>query len=161
MATENCWRARKIQAELMKLGIRVGLATVSRHLPKNARDPTQQQRRMIQQLRETLPDEPIHRYLIDDNEERVHASTADTPIGRLVESRPSNRRQQSSDSRVSVAFATDIAGAKLLDGHASRGRSAQRTSRMNFENRQRKALPYRDALDAVPIESSSPENPWI
>ena len=42
MATENCWRARKIQAELMKLGIRVGLATVSRYLPKKERDPTQQ-----------------------------------------------------------------------------------------------------------------------
>jgi hypothetical protein len=26
MATENCWRSRKIQAELMKLGIRVSLA---------------------------------------------------------------------------------------------------------------------------------------
>jgi putative transposase len=30
MATENCWRARKIQAELTKLGIRVSLATLSR-----------------------------------------------------------------------------------------------------------------------------------
>ena len=30
MATENRWRARKIQAELSKLGIRVSLATVSR-----------------------------------------------------------------------------------------------------------------------------------
>ena len=46
MATENCWRARKIQAELMKLGIRVSLATVSRYLPKRERDPTQQQRWM-------------------------------------------------------------------------------------------------------------------
>jgi len=34
MATENCWRARKIQAELVKLGIRVSLATVSRYLPR-------------------------------------------------------------------------------------------------------------------------------
>jgi transposase InsO family protein len=34
MATENPWRARKIQAELAKLGIRVSLATVSRYLPK-------------------------------------------------------------------------------------------------------------------------------
>jgi len=46
MATENCWRARKIQAELMKLGIRVSLATVSRYVPKTKRDPTQQQRWM-------------------------------------------------------------------------------------------------------------------
>jgi len=121
MATENCWRARKIQAELMKLGIRVSLATVSRYVPKTKPDPTQQQRWItflrnhkdviagmdffvvptvrfrllyvwfaidhgrrrilhfnvtenptahwvIQQLRETFPNEPIHRYLIYDND---------------------------------------------------------------------------------------------
>ena len=33
MATENGWRARKIQAELSKLGI-LGLTTISRYLPK-------------------------------------------------------------------------------------------------------------------------------
>ena len=43
MATENRWRARKIQAELMKLGIRVSLATVSRYVPKTKPDPMQQQ----------------------------------------------------------------------------------------------------------------------
>jgi putative transposase len=121
MATENCWRARKIQAELMKIGIRVSLATVSRYVPNKERDPTQQQRWMtflrnhkdviagmdffvvptvrfrllwvwfaidhgrrrilyfnvtenpssrwvIQQLRETFPNEPIHRHLIYDND---------------------------------------------------------------------------------------------
>ena len=121
MATENCWRARKIQAELMKLGIRVSLATISRYLPKKERDPTQQQRWMtflrnhkdviagmdffvvptvrfrllyvwfaidhgrrrilhfnvtenptsrwvIQQLRETFPNEPSHRFMICDND---------------------------------------------------------------------------------------------
>jgi putative transposase len=121
MATENCWRARKIQAELMKLGIRVSLATVSRYVPKPRPDATQQQRWMtflrnhkdviagmdffvvptvrfrllyvwfaidhgrrrilhfnvtenptarwvIQQLRETFPDEPTHRFLIYDND---------------------------------------------------------------------------------------------
>jgi len=121
MATENCWRARKIQAELMKLGIRVSLATVSRYVPKKERDPTQHQRWMtflrnhrdviagmdffvvptvrfrllyvwfaidhgrrrilhfnvtenptsrwvIQQLRETFPNEPEHRFLICDND---------------------------------------------------------------------------------------------
>jgi hypothetical protein len=47
MATENRWRARKVQAELKKLGIRVGLATVSRYVPKPKPDPSQQQRRMI------------------------------------------------------------------------------------------------------------------
>jgi transposase InsO family protein len=34
MATENGWRARKIQAELSKLGIHLGLTTLSRYLPK-------------------------------------------------------------------------------------------------------------------------------
>ena len=212
MATENCWRARKIQAELMKLGIRVSLATVSRYVPKTKPDPTQQQRWMtflrnhkdvisgmdffvvptvrfrllyvwfaidhgrrrilhfnvtenptaswvIQQLRETFPDEPTHRFLIYDNDaifspavtsaiksfevdpkrtafrspwqngtaervvgsvrrelldhvvvlnedhlrrllreyvdyynaERVHTSIGDAPVGRPVESRPSDR----------------------------------------------------------------------
>ncbi len=121
MATENCWRARKIQGELMKLGIRVSLATVSRYVLKTKPDPTQQQRWMtflrnhkdviagmdffvvptvrfrllyvwfaidhgrrrvlhfnvtespsarwvIQQLRETFPDEPSHRFIIYDND---------------------------------------------------------------------------------------------
>jgi putative transposase len=121
MATENCWRARKIQAELSKLGIRVSLATISRYLPKKERDSTQQQRWttflrnhkdviagmdffvvptvrfrllyvwfaidhgrrrilhfnvtenptsrwVIQQLRETFPDEPTHRFLIYDSD---------------------------------------------------------------------------------------------
>jgi transposase InsO family protein len=44
MATENRWRARKIQSELSKLGVRVGLATISRYLPKVQPDPGQQQR---------------------------------------------------------------------------------------------------------------------
>jgi putative transposase len=34
MATENGWRARKIQAELSKLGIHLGLTTIARYLPK-------------------------------------------------------------------------------------------------------------------------------
>jgi putative transposase len=44
MATENCWRARKIQAELSKLGIPVSIATVSRYVPKTKPNATQQQR---------------------------------------------------------------------------------------------------------------------
>jgi len=44
MATENPWRARKIQAELSKLGIQVSLATISRYLPKAKPDPGSQQR---------------------------------------------------------------------------------------------------------------------
>jgi transposase InsO family protein len=46
MATENRWRARKIQVELSKLGIRVSLATISRYLPKADPDPGSQQRWM-------------------------------------------------------------------------------------------------------------------
>ena len=44
MATENPWRARRIQAELEKLGIRVSLATVSRYVPKRTPDHDQRQR---------------------------------------------------------------------------------------------------------------------
>ncbi|MCB9725493.1 MAG: transposase [Spirochaetaceae bacterium] len=43
MATENQWRARRIQAELEKLDIRVSLATVSRYLPKREPDLSQRQ----------------------------------------------------------------------------------------------------------------------
>jgi transposase InsO family protein len=134
MATENRWRARKIQAELMKIGIRVSLATVSRYVPKTKSDATQQQRWMtflrnhkdviagmdffvvptvrfrllyvwfaidhgrrrvlhfnvtenptgrwvIQQLRETFPDEPAHRYLIYDNDSIFSAA-----VTRAIES---------------------------------------------------------------------------
>ncbi len=43
MARENGWRARKIQAELSKLGIHLGLTTISRYLPKvrPGQDPQQ------------------------------------------------------------------------------------------------------------------------
>ena len=44
MATENHWRARKIQAELSKLGIELSLATISRYLPKLKPNPKSQQR---------------------------------------------------------------------------------------------------------------------
>jgi len=46
LADENGWRARKIHGELEKLGFTVGLATVSRYLPKRAPDPSKQQRWM-------------------------------------------------------------------------------------------------------------------
>ena len=46
-ATENPWRARRVQAELEKLGIRMSLATVSRYLPKSEPDRDQRQRWMI------------------------------------------------------------------------------------------------------------------
>ncbi len=43
-ASENGWRARKVQAELVKLGFSVSLATVSRYLPKRNPDHDQRQR---------------------------------------------------------------------------------------------------------------------
>jgi transposase InsO family protein len=43
-ATENDWRARKIQAELQKLGFSVSLATISRYLPKRWSDDIQRMR---------------------------------------------------------------------------------------------------------------------
>ncbi len=46
LAAENGWRARKIHAELKKLGFTVGLATVSRYVPRRAPDPGKQQRWM-------------------------------------------------------------------------------------------------------------------
>ncbi len=44
MAPENPWGARKIHAELAKLGIEVSLATVSRYLPKQPPDPARRQK---------------------------------------------------------------------------------------------------------------------
>jgi putative transposase len=46
LATENPWRARKIQVELAKLGFSVSLATVSRYLPRGKPDEGQRQRWM-------------------------------------------------------------------------------------------------------------------
>jgi putative transposase len=43
-ADENGWLARKVRAELAKLGISVGLATISRYLPKRDPDHGQRQR---------------------------------------------------------------------------------------------------------------------
>jgi putative transposase len=43
-ANENGWRARKVRAELGKLGISIGLATVSRYLPKRKPNCDQRQR---------------------------------------------------------------------------------------------------------------------
>jgi hypothetical protein len=44
LARENGWRARKIQAELEKLGFSVSLATVSRNLPTRRPDEQERQR---------------------------------------------------------------------------------------------------------------------
>ncbi len=160
MATENCWGARKIRAELSKLGIRLSLASIARYLPKTGpdADPLQRwstflrnhrdliagmdffvvptlrfrllyvwfaidhgRRRIlhckvtespsalwvIRQLREAFPNEPIHRFLMFDNDanrrrllreyvayynaERVHTSIGDSPAGRADEAKPSRR----------------------------------------------------------------------
>ena len=40
MATENAWRAPRIHAELLKLGLTVSERTVSRYLPKKPVDPS-------------------------------------------------------------------------------------------------------------------------
>src|SRR5262245_60857990 len=44
LATENGWRARRIQGELSKIGIDVSLSTISRYLPKITPNPESQQR---------------------------------------------------------------------------------------------------------------------
>jgi hypothetical protein len=46
MATENGWRTRKIQAELSKLGIHLGLTTIARYLSKVEADIDPHQRWM-------------------------------------------------------------------------------------------------------------------
>ncbi len=46
LAGENGWRARKIQAELQKLGFTVSVATVSRYLPKRNPGDDERQRWM-------------------------------------------------------------------------------------------------------------------
>jgi putative transposase len=45
-ALDNGWGARKVQAELGKLGFTVSLATVSRYMPRHPRDKGKQQRWM-------------------------------------------------------------------------------------------------------------------
>jgi transposase InsO family protein len=129
MATENHWRARKIQCELWKIGIQVGLATISRYLPQTNPDPGHHQRWMtflrnhrdviagmdffvvptvrfhllyvwfaidhrrrrvlhfnvtqsptarwvVQQLRDAFPGEPMHQYLVFDNDAIFSAEVA-------------------------------------------------------------------------------------
>ncbi len=45
-ALDNCWGARKVHAELGKLGFTISLATVSRYMPRQPRDKRKQQRWM-------------------------------------------------------------------------------------------------------------------
>jgi transposase InsO family protein len=56
MATENGWRARKIREELSKLGIHLGLTTLSRYLPQVAprRDPEQRWMTFLRNHRDVI-----------------------------------------------------------------------------------------------------------
>jgi transposase InsO family protein len=56
MATENGWRARKIQAELSKLGIRIGLTTIARYLPnaESGNDPYQRWMTFLRNHRDVI-----------------------------------------------------------------------------------------------------------
>jgi putative transposase len=56
MATENGWRARKIQAELSMLGIHLGLTTISRYLPKvgSGKDPHQRWMTFLRNHRDVI-----------------------------------------------------------------------------------------------------------
>ncbi len=166
MATQNPWRARKIQAELLKLGIRVSLATVSRYLPNKSSDPNSQQRWrtflrnhkdvvagmdffvvptarfrllyvwfaidhgrrrvlhfnltehptarwVIQQLREALPGEPAHRFLIYTTTRSSHPQSLEQSraSGCFRNARPSEahgRTEQPSDSSAASAASCSI-----------------------------------------------------
>jgi hypothetical protein len=117
MASENGWRARKIQAELEKLGFSVSLATVSRYRPERKPDDGQRQR-WITFLRNhkgviagmdflvvpTLQFRLLYVWFVIDerhlrgllreyvdyyNEDRVHTCLRDSPHGRPVQIRPS------------------------------------------------------------------------
>jgi transposase InsO family protein len=72
MATESCWRARKIQAELVKLGIRVYVWFAIDHGRRRILHFTittnLTARWVIPQLREAFPEEPTHRFLVHDND---------------------------------------------------------------------------------------------
>jgi len=56
MASENHWRARKIHAELAKLGIHLGKTTISRYLPKlgPAKDPRQRWTTFLRNHRDVI-----------------------------------------------------------------------------------------------------------
>jgi hypothetical protein len=127
MASENRWRARKIQAELSKLGIRVSLATISRYPPKAHPDSGSQQRwtTFLRNHRELLDhvvvlgEDHLRRLLREYvdyyNTERVHTSINDAPAGRESESRRSAAAKVVGFPRVGGACTIDISGAMQPD----------------------------------------------
>jgi hypothetical protein len=102
-ALDNGWGARKVHAELGKLGLAVSLATVSRYMPKRPHDKGKQQRWMtflrnhkdgiaamdffvVPTITFRLLRDYVHYY----NTDRVHTAIQDAPEGRVTETRPSS-----------------------------------------------------------------------
>jgi hypothetical protein len=98
-ALDNGWGARKVHAELGKLGFTISLATVSRYMPKQPGDKGKQQRWVGSCKRElidhviVLNERHLRRllrgYVRYYNTDRVHTSIQDAPEGRPAEKRPS------------------------------------------------------------------------
>jgi hypothetical protein len=91
MALENPWGARRIHAELAKLGIEVSLATVSRYLPKRPPDPVRRQS-WLTFLRNHKGGIAAMDFFVVPmayyNAERVHTALGDSPNGRPSETPP-------------------------------------------------------------------------
>jgi hypothetical protein len=118
---ENGWGARKVQAELEKLGFQVSLATVSRYLPRRRPSDTQRQRwtTFLRNHRDAIaamdffvipavrfelldrvivPEEQhlwrlLRAYVEYYKREGAHTRLRDSPSGRPIEYRPSPRAQ--------------------------------------------------------------------
>ena len=99
LAFENGWGTRKIPGELSELVFTVGLATVSRHLPKRLPDPGRRQRwmRVLGNHQDAIaamdfcivPTVRFQLLYVDyvayDNAERVRSCLGDSPEGRQAE----------------------------------------------------------------------------
>jgi putative transposase len=116
MATENGWRARKIQAELSKLGIHLGLTTISRNLPKAGpgKDPHQRWMTFLRNHRDLTagngslrrPDCPLHAALClvrpRPRQTACPSRQRDfAPYGRLGDSAAAGRFPESSNTSIS------------------------------------------------------------
>jgi putative transposase len=115
MAAENRWRARKIRAELSKLGIPLGLTTISRYLPKlgPGQDPHQRWTTFLRNHRDliagmdffvvpTVRFQLLHVwYVIDHGRRRVLHFNLTSPDRRLGDSTAARRLSGPSDASVS------------------------------------------------------------